>query len=447
MPLPEDFFDLPSFSTGDALDASWVNATRTLLDPLDRTAAEISAGVTPVNFAVPTSPEIDVKRHGALSTNSNATNKTHLQTAISVGAEMAGGAVIVVPSDINYGYDVDDLSTHPDFTGVDVPVTVMDYGPGASFAGFPTAYDGAQVRMFFHTPQTTSFGQHMGNTQYIRANWNPGIFIVNDADLAAVGNPARLASDNRRCQLSFGNDGEEGWKIGQGTLADAGLTDEELSNFALQKVAMTGDTLGSFGSWIVERKTGNHSFGAATNAPPASFHFNSPVTGFYQAMFETEFDTESSILLRNSVGVNDDCGLANKAGVLSLFIRAVGDALQVNKTNRRLTIATAIIHHITTVTYSASMTLDAAEGNIFIITATDGNAFTINAPSNPVIGQRISITIKNSSSGALGSATWNAAFKMSTWTNPADTNQRSIEFYYDNTNWIQVNPAGVDVPN
>lgn len=100
-----------------------------------------------------------------------------------------------------------------------------------------------------------------------------------------------------------------------------------------------------------------------------------------------------------------------------------------------------------TVTYSASMTIDAAIGNEFDITANDGVAFTINAPTNPVDGHRITITIRNTAGGALGAATWNAVFKMAAWTQPASANSRSIDFRYDGTNWVEIGRTTADVPN
>jgi hypothetical protein len=105
------------------------------------------------------------------------------------------------------------------------------------------------------------------------------------------------------------------------------------------------------------------------------------------------------------------------------------------------------VTNLNTVTYSASMTIDAATGNSFTITATDGTAFTINAPTNPATGEKITVTLRNASGGALGAATWNAVFKMAAWTNPANANSRSIEFRYDGTNWVEVSRTPADVPN
>lgn len=104
------------------------------------------------------------------------------------------------------------------------------------------------------------------------------------------------------------------------------------------------------------------------------------------------------------------------------------------------------------VTYSASMTIDASLGNAAEITATNGTAFTINAPTNPQSapasgGQQLGVTIKNSAGGALGVATWNAIFKMAVWVQPANGFSRAISFLYDGTNWVEKSRTPADVPN
>lgn len=114
---------------------------------------------------------------------------------------------------------------------------------------------------------------------------------------------------------------------------------------------------------------------------------------------------------------------------------------------RSLYLASRYVDGRQVVTYSTSMTIDASTGNNFSITATDGVGFTINAPTNPVTGQKIYITIRNTSGGALGTATWNAAFKMATWTQPANTNSRTIKFIYDGTNWVEFGRTTTDIPN
>lgn len=107
----------------------------------------------------------------------------------------------------------------------------------------------------------------------------------------------------------------------------------------------------------------------------------------------------------------------------------------------------AVIEKEITVTYSASMTIDARTGNEQVITATNGTAFTINQPSNPNAGQYLEITIRNTSGGALGTATWAAVFKMTTWTQPATGFSRTIIFRYNGTNWVEKGRTAADVPN
>jgi hypothetical protein len=97
------------------------------------------------------------------------------------------------------------------------------------------------------------------------------------------------------------------------------------------------------------------------------------------------------------------------------------------------------------ITYSASMTPDASLGTFFTIGATDGTAFTINAPTNGTGGQQITIMIFNQSGGALGAVTWNAAFKLSAWTQPANGTNRSVTFINLSGAWREVSRTPVDV--
>ena len=97
-------------------------------------------------------------------------------------------------------------------------------------------------------------------------------------------------------------------------------------------------------------------------------------------------------------------------------------------------------------TYSASITPDASLGNNQAIVATNGTAFTINAPTSPILGQTLTLDIKNSSGGAMGAITWNAAFLLAgAFVNPANGKRRTISFYYDNTNWVETNRAAADI--
>lgn len=103
---------------------------------------------------------------------------------------------------------------------------------------------------------------------------------------------------------------------------------------------------------------------------------------------------------------------------------------------------------ISAITYSASMTPDASQGAWQTITVTDGNAATINAPvSGPQAqSQELMVEILNSSGGAMGAITWNAAFVLvaGAFTNPANTKRRHIRFEWNGSNWIETSRASAD---
>lgn len=99
------------------------------------------------------------------------------------------------------------------------------------------------------------------------------------------------------------------------------------------------------------------------------------------------------------------------------------------------------------VAYSPSITFSAGLSDWFEITATNGTAFAINAPTSAMDGKEIRVTIRNTSGGALGALTWASAFKLSAWSSPATTFSRTVGFRFDGTNWIETFLQSVDVPN
>ena len=105
-----------------------------------------------------------------------------------------------------------------------------------------------------------------------------------------------------------------------------------------------------------------------------------------------------------------------------------------------------VILRRTAITYSASMAVDNTYQS-FTITATNGTAFTITNPLYLYDGETITFTIKNTSGGALGTATWGALYKLASWTQPATGYSRSITFLCDGTNFIELSRTAADVPN
>lgn len=98
--------------------------------------------------------------------------------------------------------------------------------------------------------------------------------------------------------------------------------------------------------------------------------------------------------------------------------------------------------------YGPTINTNVANAESFVISATNGTAFTIAAPTGGVSGQTITYTIRNASGGAIGAITWNAVFKLNAAAiAPANGNSRSISFQYNGTNWVETFRSAADVPN
>jgi hypothetical protein len=78
--------------------------------------------------------------------------------------------------------------------------------------------------------------------------------------------------------------------------------------------------------------------------------------------------------------------------------------------------------------YGPDVTIDNDTGNSFLITVTNNVNFIILAPANPNYSQRISITIRNSSGGAMGTPAFSGYVLGSPWVNPLNGCSRSIDF-------------------
>lgn len=97
-------------------------------------------------------------------------------------------------------------------------------------------------------------------------------------------------------------------------------------------------------------------------------------------------------------------------------------------------------------TYAASVTPKPNQAPYLTLVVTDGNAFTI-ANALPTAGSgSFTLTITNSSGGAMGTITWDTKyiFTNGSWTNPANGKSRNITFFYDGTNFVEQARSGQD---
>jgi hypothetical protein len=180
------------------------------------------------------SDPVDIRWHGAASTESNADNKAAYEETIAVN-EVLGFGSVVIPAGINYGYDLEDPTTYPNMiaraAGITYDFVTHDFGVGNTYTA--PSKDGPQERVFYYHVETSPAGLHDSNVLIINGDWPPGLVINNHAMLADVGDPSRLSTDNRRCHIFFFNDGLATWRIGQGSTTGADLTDDELSDFVI----------------------------------------------------------------------------------------------------------------------------------------------------------------------------------------------------------------------
>lgn len=499
----------PVSGSTSALTADMINTTDVAKgDALIGVKSTLTGAVATTQHAK-NADTLSITDFGGSSAASAVANKAALQLAIT-GVNTSGNpGVIVIPHNCAYGYKVADSTSWPSFSGITQPVLVIDYSLGADYGTYPTTYEGAQERRFYFTPQTTTPGLHDGNTTWLRAAWAPNYCISNDMNLSgarlASDNRRALFTTfvNGIATWTMGQGAQSGAALTDEELGNfliqkyaatyklllasslsatatsavlavawpnaSGTWSVTFSNGDVRTVTFTqtstaitwaggltgaattainlSDTLGSYTPLVIERKTGNWAINVGTNAPQFGVHFKSNVTGYQQMCLES-LTTTGDLVMRNSNGSADDVYLRNSVGDCVLRIASQGDALTVTKANRRVTVAQSFVQKRAIVTYSASMTIDAAAGNFFTITATNSTAFAINAPTNPGDGQDIYVKLSNTSGGALGAITPNAVFKLvgGAWPSPSTGNNITVTLVYDGGNWFEVSRSGT-VPN
>jgi hypothetical protein len=116
--------------------------------------------------------------------------------------------------------------------------------------------------------------------------------------------------------------------------------------------------------------------------------------------------------------------------------------------NGRLSVHGAFSVPVVKAPFASAVSIDNTKGNVFVIDASGPQPFTIEAPRDHSASERITITIRNVSGKELGAATWNPAYHLSHWDNPANGFSRSIDFQLEPSgNWIEVGSTPADVPN
>lgn len=158
----------------------------------------------------------------------------------------------------------------------------------------------------------------------------------------------------------------------------------------------------------------------------------------------------NGLSVKNVVNLDGSAILANQLQANGIYLLEYNGTSWITRTMTGGSVyALRTVSSRVVLTYGTTIAVDVSQGNEFDVTANNGTGFTISTPTNAVDGQRITVTIRNTSGGALGTISWPSNFKMSTWTSPGNGNSRSLDLRYDGTRtaWDQVSQTGVDVPN
>lgn len=128
---------------------------------------------------------------------------------------------------------------------------------------------------------------------------------------------------------------------------------------------------------------------------------------------------------------------------------AIRNSTPTNKftvTDSKITALAGFATTRTAPTYGTTIAIDAGLGNEFVVTPTDGVAFTVANPTSAAAGQRITVRVVNTF-GVLGALTFGTAYKASAWTQPANGFSRAIDFQYNGAAWVEASRTPADVPN
>lgn len=270
---------------------------------------------------VDTAKKIDgvfnVVEFGASSEKTDTENKTSLQDAIAY-VDSIGGGHIVIPYDISYGYNRNDIATHPNFSATTTDIMVTDYSKGKTYTG-EGQREGSQIRTFFTTSGDETDGFHDGNGRYDRGAWHPYYAIMNDGVTGQT--------SNRRATYWVGNNGEVTWGFGQGVntvTPDGTNIDDLLSAFKIVGNKVAGGT--GLETFLVILKTNGY-WGFGTQDPIYEYHMRSKRGTHGRWYFERQgsgdiyfhFKTSSK---ERKIQIRDSDGLirfTNSAGNSNVF--------------------------------------------------------------------------------------------------------------------------------
>lgn len=307
--------------------------------PDDESVTAAKLDVSDVRPAI-NAGEFNVLDYGALSTNATAQNKTALQAAIAA-CDAAGGGVVVNPWPIDWGYNLYDPTTYPDFSGVANDMMVRDFGPASEAYTSEGAKQGWVESRWFHTPPTTPAGQHDGNGLRVHADWHPYMWVDAAGGYIPYGGGAggRTSDFNLRASYFLGYNGKTVWQICQGVTGQGNKPDSALLGFAIIGYNDAGPG-NEYYPLVVNYADGSAGYGIGTGNPDAAHYFHHPasVAGKDTVVFGT--DGTKDVTHRFQRGTTYDATKVVTwrltATNFNLEFPDLGNAIQINRASRNI---------------------------------------------------------------------------------------------------------------
>lgn len=171
--------------------------------------------------------------------------------------------------------------------------------------------------------------------------------------------------------------------------------------------------------------------GNVAGAAPAIFIFTQNATGGYTVGWPAtaKFAGGAAPVVKSAAGAQDVIGFVSDG--VNLYGTTPANP------NVNSLVATTFASVVSAAPYGASITPNLANGGIVTVSVSNAGAFTINNPVGAAPGMEWTLNITNASGGAMGAVTFGGAFRLGSFTAPANNKARVGSFYYDGVyHWL-----------
>jgi hypothetical protein len=478
-----------------AIIANLLNAITTTAPTADkvRSAAELAAGVTPVNFAYAPG---NVLRYG-VNTTPGTTNMSGAIQAAANQSAFSGGSPAYLPSgQYNIGTTTITVPQYGELKGDGHNSQILYSGSGVAIlasAGSISVWRRTSIHGLLISTSTGVDGikiNNIGNFETyqneITGFANAGIHITGTSGNASInqwvwsntcyGNAYGLVADgvNNINQVAIHHNQFEGNLLGGIYVTVAG------KGWSIQGNDIEGNC-GSGGAAQLYINGGNATgidiggnyLESTVNLPCIIFGDTQAAWGanIHGNYFQADVAVTNAIVLGNTAGgafgvdvagnafsgtftnaINANIAFGVKAGpnytaagIVHFVVDTINGStgcVEFTTGNGMVTRSGADTGQVVGLTYGTTVATNAALGRLFSITVTNAVAFTISTPTNLAVGMYITYEITNSSGGAMGVITW-TGFKLQggAFTNPGANTITFVTFYYDGGSLRQIAPS------